>query len=252
MTYDLGARAQAAADRYSRLLDGLKGVITNGLVEDPTNQSVRAAAAKVATDRARSFLGAESGYIELDTEDAAAASLDRASQDLGTVPAKETPPAIASYVASTHDYLFNMIGAQVQRDVSVVSRELQTAGLRIASYEQASSVSHRQAVAAYAMKGGLSADFKFIDRAGRAYKSTKHVRDQYRLQLLNVTNETYIHEVASAGHTFVYVDAPNKDSRFYGQRLALVPGTHDPLFSEMDAEIFHPSSDAFVTIIKPE
>jgi hypothetical protein len=105
-----------------------------------------------------------------------------------------------------------------------------------------------QAAAAVMLEDNGGPMFRFMDRAGRNYKSSKGVRDTIRLHLINAYNELYMAAVFEHGHDIVQITHPDPNYKWFGKQVAIVSGRDLPTFYEVRDEIFHPSSEARLTL----
>jgi hypothetical protein len=130
-----------------------------------------------------------------------------------------------------------------------MAQHIQSTALRIDLYVRSGRHSVSSAAAAVMIEDRNAPAFKFMDRMGRRFKATKHIRDIYRQHLINIYNEVYMDVVATHGWEIVRVTHPDANYKWQGQALAIVSNDDDfPLYYDHREEIFHPSTNASITI----
>jgi hypothetical protein len=113
-----------------------------------------------------------------------------------------------------------------------------------------SGMSSAQAAASIMLEDSHNPSFRFQDRVGRNFKSSKHIRDTVRQVLRNVWNEVYMDAVFDHGHQTVTITHQDPNFKWFGAEISLVSGNDLPTFYDIRDEVFHPSSEARLTIIK--
>lgn len=254
MIHEMTDRSARAVDRYGRLLSTLRSQADLVFRRGPTNEVLRQEALAVAQDAARSFLSVEHAQINEDTADLARDAYSAAMSDLGLSDDDLSGlERFGEFIFSASYYVSRILAAQVERDVMAMAQHIQTTALRIDLYVRSGRHTPSTAAAQVMLEDNQMPAFRFVDRMGRKYKASKHIRDIYRLHLLNIYNEVYMDVVADHGHEAVYVDHPETNYKWFGRQLAIVSGNDElPLYYDAKDEIFHPSSEATVTIRDPK
>jgi hypothetical protein len=247
-------RAEAAVVRYGYFLDVLRSQADVVFRRGPTDGRARDEAVAVAQDAARAFLSTEQGQVNDDSAEVARRAHSAALSDLGLSDAP-LEDRFGEFVFSAAYYTSRVIAGQAERDVMTMAQHIQSTALRIDLYVRSGRHSLSSAAAAVMLEDRNAPAFKFMDRMGRRFKATKHIRDIYRQHLINIYNEVYMDVVASHGHEIVRVDHPEPTYKWFGEPLLIVTGatnTEDfPLYYDVREEIFHPSSRATLTIAYP-
>lgn len=242
--------AAQAVDRYAGLLFMLRSQSDNVFRRGATDETLRNEALRVAQGAARSFLGTEQANINEDTADVARRAYSDALEDLG-LPSATIEERFAEFISSSAYYVTRMIAAQAERDVMTMAQHIQSTALRVDLYIRSGRHSPSSAAAQVMIEDNQAPAFRFVDRSGRKFKTSKHIRDMYRQHLLNTYNEVYMDVVGSRGRDEVVIDHPNPEYKWYGEKISIVSGGLNadlPLYYDIRDEVFHPSSDAVVTI----
>lgn len=243
---EITERAAMAVTRYGHFLDIARNQVFNGLSRDPLSETARMNAVADARAAAGAFLSFEHAVINEDTADIARMASQQARSDIGLGPAP-IEDRFAEFIFNAASWAIEKVRAQTARDVATVADSLREGAQRIDLYMRSGRYSLVAAVA-QVTKDTSTPGFRFTDRLGRNFKPSKHVRDTYRLHLLNTYNEVYMDVIAAHGGELVAVTHPDPNYRWYGEVLAIVPGHKDvPLFYDVRDEIFHPGSDATLT-----
>lgn len=242
--------AGQAVGRYVTFTELLRGQADMALRRGPVNEKVRQETNSVAREAARSYASLEHAYLNDHTADIARAAHDQAIEDLGLKP-RDMPDRLAEFIFSAAAYTAQLIAAQAERDTVAVAHQVRSDALRVDLYARSGRHTETSAIAAVVLDSGQGPSFRFVDRLGRRFKSTKHIRDTYRHHLLSVYNEVYLDTVADHGHDTVRVTHPDTNYKWNGDTLALVGDQGDfPLYYDVRDEIFHPSSNAILTILQ--
>jgi len=254
MIPELAEMASAAVDRYANFLDVLRAQSDSVFRRGPTDETLRNEALAVAQGAARSFLGSEQGQINEDTAEVARRAYSDALADLGA-PDDVIEDRFAEFIFSSTYYVTRMLAAQAERDIMTMAQHIQSTAQRIDLYVRSGRHSVSSAAAQVMIEDRQMPAFRFVDRMGRKFKASKHIRDTYRQHLLNTYNEVYMDVVASFGRDVVWIDHPNPDYKWFGERVAIVSGGSEPdlpLYYDVREEVFHPSSEAIVTVREME
>lgn len=254
MNHDLTERAADAVERYSAFLNILRSQADTVFRRGPIDETLRQEAISVAQGAARSFLNLEQAFINEDTAEVARSAHSAALSDLG-LPDTGIDDRFGEFVFQSAYYVTRIIAAQAERDVMTMAQHNQSTALRIDLYVRSGRHTPATAAAQVMIEDNQAPAFRFIDRMGRKFKASKHIRDIYRSHLLNVYNEVYMDVVATHGHDVVYVQHPEPNYKWNGVELVIVTGasgTDDfPLYYDVKEEIFHPSSQSTLTIRSP-
>lgn len=240
--------AERAVTRYQGFTALLAGQAEMVFRRGATDESLRDNAFHRGLDAARAFSSAEHAQMSDDTQTIAIAAHAQALSDLG-VKQRTIPERFASFIFSASLYSARLLAAQAERDVMSMAQQMQTTALRVDLYARSGRHTPSSAAAAVMIEDSQAPAFRFIDRAGRAYKSTKHIRDLYRQHLLNIYNEVYMDVVAEHGWETVQISHPEPNFKWSGVEVMIVSGDDDrPLYYDIKDEVFHPSSQATITI----
>lgn len=250
MISEFNEKASAAVDRYAGLLNNLRAQSDNVFRRGPTDEGLRNEALSVAQGAARAFLSLEQAHINEDTADIARSAHSAALDDLG-LPQASIDDRFADFIFTSAHFIARIIASQAERDVMTMAQHIQAVALRVDLYVRSGRHTPTTAATQVMIEDRQSPAFRFVDRLGRNFKVSKHIRDLYRQHLLHTYNEVYMDVVASHGRESVRVDHPNPDYKWFDEELAIVTGGEAsdlPLYYDLRDEIFHPSSDATVTI----
>jgi hypothetical protein len=245
--FDLNACVEQAGSRYQNFLDVLRAQVDAVMRNGPTNIVLREEALALGTEAARQYAGTEQGYLNDAAMDVAYAAYETASQDLGAA----SPTGLEEH----HNFIFEVaayaarnIAAQADRDVMTMAHQIRDNGLRV-HFNTRSGMSLHEAAASVIVENATNPVFKFADRLGRNYKSSKLVRDTVRQNMLHTYNEIYMHTVFEAGHDTVQVTHPDPNYKWFGKELSITSNDAGvPTYHEVRDEIFHPSTDARITL----
>lgn len=240
--------ALEAVGRYTRLLDTLRNQYHAGVRSDPTRGDTMTEVRATATDAAARFVQREVERLQIDTSMVALHALRDAYSEVEGQAPDELPAVLIDHIEATGGCLGQALAAQVERDLATVLKELRVAAIRVEMNVEAGSPSRQTALLQVQMDSRQAPSFRFIDRIGRKYNSTKHIRDQYRLHLLTTYNEVYLHTLASFGYEEAQVWHPDPGSVAHGQILSITSGGHYPSYYEVQDELFHPTSSALVRL----
>lgn len=247
-------KAEAAVERYGYFLNILRSQADTVFRRGASDGTARDEAESVSLGAARSFLTTEQAFINDDSAEVARRAHEAAQRDLGAS-GKDELDRFGEFVFSAARYTTRIIAAQTERDVMTAVQHMQSTAQRIDLYVRSGRHSPSSAAAAIMIEDRLVPTFKFMDRAGRRFKATKHIRDIYRQHLINIYNEVYMDVVAAHGHEMVRVDHPEPSFKWFAEPLVIVTGGRGtdgiPLYYDVREEIFHPSSQATVTIRDP-
>jgi hypothetical protein len=250
MIFTLTEMAEAAVRRYGFFLNVLRGQAEMVFRRGARNEALRNEAVSVARGAAGTFLSAEQNLIAEDSLAVAEGAYETAMRDLG-ISVGELPEHIVDFSEQSSYYISRVIAAQAERDLMTMAQHNQAVAQRIDLYVRSGNHTDQTAAAQMMVEDNQMPAFRFMDRLGRRFKTTKHIRDTYRQHLLNIYNEVYLDTVAGYGRTTVRIDHPNTDYKWYGAELAIVTDRNSadyPLYYDLKEEIFHPSSQASVTI----
>ena len=253
MTNDLTALAVLAVERYGYFLDVLRSQAEIALMRGAGSVTYRTQATTVAQGAARTYVSAEAALMTADTLEVAHGSQHRALTELGLSPSASDkialPERMTDFITESVGIMSHMVAAQAERDVSSMAQQIHHQAMRIDLYVRSGKYTRSSAVAAVAAEDGTRPTFQFVDRIGRKFKSTKHVRDAYRMHLINTANEVFIDTAADYGVEEVVIEHPDPNYKWQGVHLSLT-GKHTaiPLYYDVRNEVFHPSSQARLTI----
>lgn len=248
MQHEFTARATRAVDRYQGFLTTLRVQADMAFRRGATSEELRNEALSVALDAARSFVSFEHANLNDDSFQIAIAAHDAAQRDLAV---SGTPIAdrFGEFVYSAAGYVARIVAAQTERDVMAMASHMRAAAQRVDLYARSGRHTLSSAAAAVLLEDAQAPAFKFIDRAGRQFKSTKHMRDLYRQHLLHLYNEVYMDVIAEHGIDTVQVSHLDPQAKWHGASIAIVSTeSSTPLYYDIRDEVFHPSSDAILTL----
>lgn len=248
MIEQLSEMAERSVARYAGLLARLSDQAQTVIRRGSTDETLRSEAFHRGGDAARSFVSFEQANLNDDTQTVAIAAHERALSDLGASP-RTIPDRFGEFIFTAALYTTRLLAAQAERDVMAMAQKVHLNALRVDLYVRSGRHTPGSAKAAVMLEDSQEPAFGFVDRAGRTYKSSKHVRDVYRQHLLSTYNEVYMDTVAEFGWEIVKVSHPDPSYRWHGEPIAIVSGNDDfPLYYDVKGEVFHPSSHALVTI----
>lgn len=251
MIADLTEMAERSVQRYDGFLASLRGEADLLFRRGSLIESVRDEIFHRSLELARTFSAREQAELNDDAQTVAIDAHERALTELGAR-SETIPDRFAEFIFSAALYSTRLIAAQAERDVMSLMQHISTNAMRVDLYVRSGRHTASSAAAAVMIEDSQAPAFNFIDRAGRRYKSTKHIRDIYRASLINISNEVFMDVVASAGHDSIFVQHPDPSYKWHGAELLVISGAEGlPLYYDVKDEIFHPSTNASVTIINP-
>ena len=233
--------------RYSSYLDFLRSLVEQAGRRDITSENVRNDIARTARDRAREFLALEQAYLNEDTAEVARRAHASAQSDL-ELPQGSIDDRFADFIYRSALYTTQLLAAQAERDVIAVERHLSTLAQRVDIKIRTGQHNMTSALTSVLIEDRSSPPFRYVDRLGRNYKSTKHIRDVYRQHLLNIYNEVYLDIAAEHGVETLEIGHPEPSYKWAGTLVSIDGEGDDPLYYDVRDEIFHPGSDAFLTM----
>lgn len=248
MTDTIAAFVDQAGERYAHYLNILRSQVDVVMRRGPTDASLREEAVAVAGGAARSYASYEQGSLNDIGITIANEAWDQALKDLG-ISDRPIPEHYHEFIFETVAYLSRILAAQADRDVVAMAQHIRNNAIRVDMNIRAGK-SASQAAAAVMLDDAQNPTFRFTDRIGRNYKSSKHIRDAVRQNLRNIWNEVYTDAVFDHGHETVQITHPDPNFKWAGQEVSLVrEAARDiPYFYDIRDEVFHPSSDARLTI----
>lgn len=250
MNMQFTEKSNMAVDRYAVFLNILRSQADNVFRRGPTDERLRNEAEAVAMGAARSYVERESDIVRSDITEVAEIAHSTALSDLSVVP-EPISERLREFAEDSAYYVSRILAAQAERDVITMAQHNQQTALRIDRYVRSGRHSPSTAAAQIMIEDNNSPAFRFIDRMGRKYKASKHIRDIYRQALINVYNEVYADTVADYGRDTVFVKHPDPGFKWHRAELVIVTGSSFdalPLYYDVRDEIFHPSSQATITI----
>lgn len=250
MHMEFTERSNEAVERYAVFLNILRSQADNVFRRGPTDERLRNEAEAVAQGAARSYLERETDEVLSDIAEVAGRAHSTALEDLSMVP-EPMSDRLREFTEDSAYYIARILAAQAERDVVTMAQHNQQTALRIDRYVRSGRHSPSTAAAQVMIEDNNSPAFRFIDRMGRKYKASKHIRDIYRQALINVYNEVYADTVADYGRDTVFVNHPDPSYKWHRAELVIVTGARAdelPLYYDLRDEIFHPSSQATITI----
>lgn len=250
MNHEFSRLAAAAVERYGHFLNILRSQSDSAFRRGATNEEVRNQARSTSADAARKYLGVEHGWLNEDTADVARAAYRQARVDLGFPdPGITIEDRFADFIFEAAAFAVRILAAQVERDLVSLMQHMRQTAQRVDLYARSGRHTISSASAAVMLEDNQTPAFRFMDRLGRRFKSSKHVRDTYRAHLLHIYNEVYMDVVADHGHESVLVWHPDPNFKWFEERLAIVSSDAElPLYYDVKEEVFHPGSDAIVSI----
>lgn len=246
MSYDIGFFVDQAGERYANFLNILRSQVDVVMRRGPIDPGLRDEAVSVAGGAARSWAGAEQSDLNEAVMGVGLDAWQQAHEDMGlTVPSGLEDHH--AFIFESVAYVTRLLAAQADRDVVAMADQIRTNAIRVDLNIRAGRTSS-QAAAQVLAEDSSNPAFRFVDRAGRSYKSSKVVRDTIRQSLINVYNEIYMSAVFDHGHEIVEVTHPDPNYKWFGRKIAIVSGRDLPTYYEIRDEVFHPSSEARVTL----
>lgn len=246
MSFDIAAFIDQVGERYGTFLNILRSQVDVVMRRGPTDEQLRQEAVAVASGAARQWAGYEQGILN---EAAMAVALDawqKAHGDMGlAVPADLEDHLV--FIFESVAYITRLLAAQADRDVVAMAQQIRNNAMRV-DLNMRSGQTASQAASAVLTEDQNSPNFRFTDRAGRNYKSSKHVRDAVRQSLVNIYNEVYMTAAFEHGHETVQITHPDQNYKWFGKEVSIVSGRDLPTFYEIRDEVFHPSTEARITL----
>lgn len=241
-------RAMAAAQRYQQFTSILRGQADIALRRGIIDANVRHAAFTNGLDAARNYVFTEITHLTDDTADMVYSGANTALADLGATATVDTTEN-ADFVHAATVYATRIMAAQAERDVMAMANHINSTASRVDLYIRSGKYDLKTATSAVMLEDAPVTSFKFIDRLGRQFKSSKHIRDIYRQHILHTFNEAYMFAAVSNGVTQLQVAHPDPGHPWAGESIAITPeGAPAPNYYDIRDEVFHPSSSATLTM----
>jgi hypothetical protein len=245
--FDLPACIEQFGQRYQNFLDILRSQVDAVMRSNPIDVVAREQAIANGYEAAASYASMEHARLNEHMMDCAYDAYQTACEDCGL-----TDP---SGLEEQHGFIFEVaayavrtIEMQSQRDVITMAQQIRDNGLRV-DFNMRAGMSLPEATASVLVENATNPVFKFSDRLGRTYKSSKLIRDTARQNLIHAYNEIYMNTAFEAGHDTVQVTHPDPNYKWFGHEISIVSNDAGiPTYHEVRDEIFHPSSDARVTL----
>jgi hypothetical protein len=246
VSFDIAAFIDQAGERYANFLNILRSQVDVVMRRGPTDQQLRDEAVAVASGAARQWAGYEQGLLNEAAMGVALHAWQQAHEDMEL----PIPTALEDHLAFIFEsvaYITRLLAAQADRDVVAMAQLIRNNAMRVDLNMRAGQTAS-QAASAVLAEDNSNPAFRFTDRTGRNYKSSKHIRDVVRQSLVNIYNEVYMTAAFEHGHDTVQITHPDQNYKWFGKDVAIVSGRDLPTFYEIRDEVFHPSTEARVTL----
>lgn len=235
----------AFVTRYLDFLEMLRRQIDVAVRKGANNATVRQDANSAMRSIAREFLAAEAETLDAETERVAQKAAVQVGYDIQV--SSSLDEAIDEFISSAVQYTLQIISAQIERDITAASQTILSSGLQVEMFVRQNGMSQSAAVFASFSIENTNQIFRFADRAGRKFKSSKHMRDIYRHHLLTIYNEVYLSIASTFGVDKLYLSHPDQSYTNNGKSISINNDESDFLYYEVRDEIFHPSSNSILT-----
>ena len=247
ITTQMTAEAEAAAQRYTVMLEAWRGLYANALstarfgseahISDLLGQAYAIA---------RRFLETEQVMIA-DASTRIASEAHRATLvSLSVTDTQTLPERVTEHLGALADYLRSEIAIQIERDIATLRQSIGRTRLQIALASRAKGVTEQSARLEIQFGGVGRIDFYFHDRRAQKWPSVKFIRAVWRQHLLASYNETALIDLADHGIQIAEIWHPSPSSHAHGMRIAMSASTALPTYEEVRNEVFHPNSDAII------
>lgn len=245
--FNLAATVDAAGSRYQNFLDVLRGQVDAVMRHNPIDVVAREQAIANGYEAAAHYASMEHATLNETMMDCAYDSYDASCADCGL----DEPAGLEEhhgFIFEVAAYAVRTIEMQAQRDVVTMAQQIRDNGLRV-DFNMRAGMNLGEAASSVLVENATNPVFKFADRLGRNYKSSKLIRDTVRQNLLHAWNEVYMHTAFEAGHDTVQITHPDPNFKWFGQDVSIVSNDAGiPTYHEIRDEVFHPSSNARVTL----
>lgn len=243
------AQANAAAERYDLLTAAWRG-----LYEDALNSRDFGTPKSLADILANAYT-LTNGFIDTERLHLAAAfdevmreALQTTGTALGYIDTLDATEALSEHLNESMSYLMHELLTQIERDIVYLKSALGRTTLQITLAARASGKALKMALMQYKMGNGADLQFFFHDRRAAKWVSRKYVRSAWRHALLTFYNEAVLMILADHGKTRAQVQHVNPSAESHGMILSLTSDTSLPTYMDLRNEVFHPNSDAVLTI----
>lgn len=245
--------AGKAAGRYDEFLERLRAVYARAISHpDFGSPAHRTKVFEAASDAAAGFLSQETRFLEEDVNEIFEIAYQTTIEKLQSVTSDDYADAAVEHLQSSLNYLYDMISDQVRRDVSKLRSAVTTAMFEVAVSARSRRISALTAQREYRVIKAGEVTFGFRDRSNRVWQSEKFIRTIYRQTLLSIYNETVLLVLAEHGIETAYVHHADPKSEVHGLRIALSFVQNLPIYSDIRDKIFHPNSNAYLSMEKPD
>jgi hypothetical protein len=249
ITAIMTARADAAAQRYEMLVDGLRAIYSRAL--DMANfGSAQASADAIANAYtiARRYLEAEENEIEAASDAVSEAAKTATLEALKSKTSEHLDEQIESVLSDSDEYLTQEIRIQVERDIAFLRQALQKTALNVTIAARAQRLPVRAALMQYRTGRAQELHFFFHDRSNKRWPSRKFIRAVWRKHLLSIYNETVLLTIADHGIDRAQVVHEDPNAENHGLEVAINEGSAAVSYAEIREEIFHPNANAVLAL----
>ena len=236
--------AERAAQRYRQLLAGFDGIYHQALSVDPGTSKSQRRATQDAYQLADAYLSEEAIHIDeslsLIRNDASFNILSQLSYP-DSVPSEE----VVKHVEALGTDLDAALRVQIERDVASILKGLRGVALRASIIATGRNIPRSSALKI--VRADKEINFTFQDRAGRNYPSAKYVRTVWRKALVQSWNETALLTLAANGETVAEIQHPDESHEWQGELLSLTEEGTLPTWNDVQEDVFHPNTEAWVS-----
>lgn len=249
ITQTMTIEADAASARYKLLIDGWRGLFMRAL--DGANfgsGTVVAQLVEQAYQMARSYARDERDIVARRTMEIASEAHTATLDALRSQDERELPGDVSEHLDELERYLSNEIAIQIERDISFLRQAYLRVVLQVKIAARSQRASQRTALLQYRIGNAVELNFFFHDRRNQRWPSQKFIRAIWRQHLLNSYNETVLVTLAEHGIRTARIQHTSPQSQFHDMKVAFSPNGSLPTYAEIRNEVFHPNSEAILTL----
>ena len=250
ITQTISAAADSAANRYGMLVEAWRAAYSRALDQSHfgTPKQLRQILEQAYTvaghflDAERQDIADVSAKIALEAQTVTLAQLHAAS-------ASQLADAVSEHVSASNAYLEREVTIQIERDIAFLQMSVRRTYLNVSMSARAQNLEPRSALMQYRIGNASELNFFFHDRRNQKWPSRKFIRAVWRQHLLSIYNETVLLTLIEHGLDTALIEHADKKAPPHGMTISVNSDSELPTYAEIKDDLFHPNSDAFLTMV---
>lgn len=238
--------AESAAQRYDIVLQTYRNIYEGSMNEhDFGYQKQFSRIKKQSYKIAKNYLEVESDIISSSLIEISSEAHTKTIFELRSNESQKEEDRTGDIVEAAGEYLITELSIQLERDIAFLIKSVRNSSLSIKMSAQSQGISAKSALVQHKIG---EVKFVFRDRVNSKWPSRKFVRSAWRQSLLQAYNNTVLTIIAAHGLNNAEVTHTEGSSKWNGTILAISPETSYPTYNEVEGEIFHPNSNAILSV----